>query len=111
MSDMIRAGRRADTIIFVCSARDYHAMDWFDEVKRIAADTNVFVATDVAFTPAEPEAVTRRHEVLVLYNIDRLLWKQQSRLSDLWRNAVKALSTPLQVLGLRRLARRHPGAV
>lgn len=100
-------------VIFVCDSRDYHAMDWFHVVKEICAGTGhpVFVATDISDQGGELSLVKEDDKIIQLFNINKLLFKKQSRFADLWRNFIKVGTTPLQILGLRKLAKQYPGAI
>jgi len=99
-------------IIFVCDSRDYHAMDWFHVVKDICVDCDVKVATDVTSDKNEADTLIKvGDEIIQLFNISGLLFKRQSRFADIWRNAVKLLTTPLQISELRRLSRTNEGAI
>lgn len=98
-------------IIFVCSANDYHAMDWYHVVKRICKDYPVFVATDIAEESGEIRLVKDDDKVVQLFNINGLLFKKQSRFGDLWRNFMKVAATPFQIIGLRKLAKQYPYAI
>lgn len=100
-----------DTILFVCDANDYHAIDWYDEVRRIASEYNVLVVTDIAVRNDERNHEHLQHKVLMLSNINWLLLKRQSQFANHWRNVVKMLSIPLQVLMLRRLSAKFDGAL
>lgn len=101
---------RTDKLVFLCGVRDFHAMDWYRRACEKLPDGSVSIITDLmageGFTClAKPE--DRIHRLVI---IDRLLFRHQSRSGDRWRNLVKAVVLPLQVLLLRRFARTHPKA-
>lgn len=100
-----------ETVIFVCDARDYHAMDWFHEVKSIAVNCDVFLATDISGDGNVPDLTKRDDKVVRLFNINKFLLKKQSAVADVWRNFVKLASTPMQIIGLRKLKRQYPDAI
>lgn len=100
-------------IIFVCDSRDYHAMDWFHVVKEICTSKghSVLVATDITDVGGELCLIQEDDKVIRLFDINKLLFKRQSRIADIWRNFIKIITTPFQILELRRLAKQHPSAI
>lgn len=99
------------TIVFVGNARDFHAMDWYRTVREICPDRDVLFATDLIESEGHRRLITEGDRIVDLVNVDRWLLARQSRTGNVWRNFVKALAAPLQVLALRRFARRMPSAV
>lgn len=99
-------------IIFVCDSRDNHAMDWFHAVKEICVDGSVIVATDISNNESNDISLLKNDDTVVqLLNINRLLFKKQSRFADIWRNLIKLIATPLQVFGLLKLSRKYPDSI
>lgn len=98
-------------IFLVGPARGFHTMDWYRTIKRICSDREVILATDLVESEGHPKLVTDDDNIIELYNIDRLLLKNQSAFGNLYRNAVKALAVPVQAWRLKRLARANPDAV
>ena len=97
-------------ITFVGNARCYHSMDWFRTVRSLSpTDRNINFLTDLIDSERHAVLVRSDDNVGNLYNIDWLLFRQQSRLSDAWRNVVKLLLSPVQVILLRRYVNKHPG--
>lgn len=99
------------TVIFVCDARDYHAMDWFHEVKDIAVGCDVFLATDISGDGNVPDLTRVDDKVVRLFNINKFLLKKQSVVADIWRNFIKLVSTPMQIQGLKRVKAQYPDAI
>jgi hypothetical protein len=102
-----------DKIIFVCDSRDYHAIDWFHIVNDICYDKgySVMIATDIFDENEKFNLINKSDSVIQLYNINKLLIKKQSRFSDIWRNIIKLVTTPLQIFGLIKLRKQFPNAV
>jgi hypothetical protein len=98
-------------LVFLCGARDFHAIDWYRRAKELLPDVDVCILTDVIAGEGFQKLVDHRDRVFNLVIIDRLLLSKQSRLGNLWRNAVKLLVFPIQVALTRRFARRNPGAI
>lgn len=101
----------ARKVIFVGNARDFHAMDWYRTIREICADRDVVFATDLIESEGHARLVTAEDRIVDLFNVDRFLLPAQTTLGNVWRNLVKAVATPLQVLRLRRLAAANPTAV
>lgn len=93
-------------IVFVGNARCYHTIDWYRTVRRLEPRRPVVLVTDLIESEGHRRLVAAGDEVINLFNIDHLLLKEQSRGGNLWRNAVKLLVVPLQVLRLRAIYRR-----
>lgn len=98
-------------IIFVGSAKDYHTMDWYRQVRDLCPQRYVAIATDLIESEGHARLVTPEDNVLELCIVDSLLLGTQSALGNLWRNVVKLIALPISVLKLRALARRHKGAI
>lgn len=101
----------ADPLVFLCGARDFHAMDWFRRAQELLPGRRVWILTDLIAGEGFRKIVTEQDPVHRLLIIDSLLLTRQSRFGNLWRNLVKLLVFPLQVLLVRRFAARHPGAI
>lgn len=98
-------------IIFVCGASDYHSMDWYHEVKNICVNKKILLATDFADNNNEKNCILPDDKVVSLFNISSLLWKTSSKYGDLWRNLVKLLFSPMEIIGLKKLAKQNPNAL
>ncbi len=101
---------KPNKIIFVCDSRDYHAMDWYHTVKDICNTNNVFVATDI-IADLDNNLILEDDNILELRNINFLLFNNQSRISDIWRNFIKLLSSFFQVYKLRKLSKTYPNSI
>jgi hypothetical protein len=92
-------------------------MDWFHVMSRdICKDkADSIVATDILDTNSGVESLSTRTDDTVnplLYDIKPLInSKGKLELGDIWRNGIKVLTTPMQISGLRRLARENEGVV
>jgi len=93
------------SITFVCSARDYHAVDWYRLVKALCPNRRVLIITDLIESEGVERLVDCRDEVLQLLSLDRWLFKNQSRLGNIWRNFVKIVSAPLAAWRLNSLSK------
>lgn len=98
-------------IIFVGSGKDYHTIDWYRSVKGLCAGRGVYIATDLIESEGEERIISESDNVILLFNIDRLLLKRQSVVGNIWRNFIKLVALPLSVIKLRSLFREKPDAI
>lgn len=71
----------------------------------------ICILTDLIAGEGFKKLVDERDTVYRLLIIDPLLLKKPSKLGNVWRNIVKLLVFPLQVMLVRRFAARNPGAI
>lgn len=95
------------SIIFVASARDYHAMDWYCIVKRLCPQRKVAVVTDLIVGEGFEKIVSADDEIFLLFPTDKVLLSDQSRLGNLWRNIVKLAVIPILAVRLNAFSRAN----
>ncbi len=95
-------------IVFVCGARDFHAMDKYRVTVKAVYPRRVLLLTDLIESESQPKLITKEIPVYHLYNIDWLLFKNQSSLGNIWRNFIKALLMPVQVYHLKKFYKENP---
>jgi len=93
-------------LIFLCGARDFHAYDWYSEVKKIYPG-QIEIFTDMIASEGFDKLVNNSDKIKNLFIIDSLLLSKQGKLSDLWRNIIKVIVLPLQVFLLRRYIKKE----
>lgn len=98
-------------IIIIGNARDCHAMDWYRTIKKVCSNRNVIFATDLIDSESHLKIVREDDDIIDLYNIDWLLFNGQTSMGNVWRNSVKFLVSPLQILKIKSIAKKHPNAV
>lgn len=98
-------------IVFVASARDYHAIDWYRLVKELCPKRSVYVATDLVEGEGFDRIVTAEDKVVVLFPNDMFLFRDQSFYGNIWRNIVKILTLPVIALRLNALKKMNVGTV
>ena len=98
-------------IIFVASARDYHAMDWFHSIKSLCPNLRIAIATDLIEGEGFSKIVSHDDEVLLLFPLDKFLLSDQSGIGNLWRNIIKLAILPLLAFKLRSLSKSIENAV
>lgn len=95
-------------IVFICGATDFHAMDKYWLTARVVYPRKVFLLTDSIELEKQSKILKRDTLVFQLFNIDWLLFKQNSKIGNFWRNFVKAILIPVQVVKLRRFYKNNP---
>jgi hypothetical protein len=100
-----------DKIIFVGDGRDFHAMDWYRTIKKICSTRQVFYATDLIDSEGRRKILEDEDSLIKLFNIDWLLFPNQSSAGNIWRNLIKVLVFPLQVISLRKIAKANPESI
>lgn len=98
-------------LVFLCGARDFHAMDWYKSAKQLLVEYDVIVLTDLIGGEGFKTIIDKTDKVVKLFILDHLLFRKQSHVGNLWRNTLKVLIFPLQVLLLSKYSKRNPGAV
>lgn len=97
-------------VVIVGNARCYHTMDKYRLTRSVIHPGRTVFLTDLIESESHARLVSESDEIAELFNVDRLLLKNQSMLGNVWRNAIKALAIPMQMVSLRRYSRRNPGA-
>ena len=98
-------------LVFLCGARDFHAMDWYKSAKELMPDVDCCIVTDLIAGEGFKKIINNEDKVYKLLILDYFLFRNQSSLGDKWRNLLKLLVLPLQVFLLRRFAKKNPNAV
>lgn len=98
-------------LVFLCGARDFHAMDWYKSAKELLTDHEVLILTDLIAGEGYKKLIDHFDKVHRLLILDKLLFKRQSRIGSIWRNALKLLVFPIQIAKIKSFARQHPNAV
>lgn len=98
-------------IIIVGNARDYHAMDWYRTIKKVCSHRKALFATDLIDSESHLKIISDEDHIIDLYNIDRFLFKRQTRLGNVWRNIIKLLFSPVQVWKVKSIAKKYPNAI
>ena len=100
-----------EDVIFVGGARDYHIMEWYRTIRSICDSKSIAFATDLIEGEGFEKLINEDDRIIPLFIIDRLLFRHQSNYGNIWRNFVKLMMAPLQVVRLKAIAKRNPNAV
>jgi hypothetical protein len=98
-------------IIFIGGARDYHVVDWYRTIKEICSNSEIVFVTDSIDGEGFEKLINEDDCIIKLLNIDWLLFTRQSKYGNIWRNFIKLIFIPLQVLRLKEIARDNPDAI
>lgn len=96
--------------MFLCGARDFHAMDWYKSAKENHRGLHVSILTDIIVGEGFERLITSQDKVAKLIILDNFLFKSQSSVGNIWRNFVKLIALPFQVILLRKFYIQHPSA-
>lgn len=94
-------------VIILGGARDFHAMDWFRAVRRIAPTLSIVFVTDSFEAEGFKDLSQPDDRIEPLFIIDAWLFGSASRLAHLWRNLVKLFFAPIQAFRLRKYVMQH----
>lgn len=98
-------------IVFVGNARDYHAIDWYRTVKKVCPAYKVFFLTDLIESESHTRLLHPTDHIHHLFNIDKFLFRNQSKLGNKWRNFIKLFFFPLQIILLKKFSKKYPNSV
>jgi hypothetical protein len=98
-------------IIFIGGARDYHVVDWYRTIQEICSNREIIFVTDSIDGEGFEKLISEDDRIIKLLNIDRLLFTQQSKYGNIWRNFIKLLFIPLQILRLAKISKDNPDAI
>ncbi len=86
-------------------------MDWYRTVRSICDKKNIAFVTDLIESEGFEKIANDGDKIIELFVIDGLLFRNPSRYGDAWRNLVKLIVAPLQIMRLKKIAKRNPHAV
>ena len=98
-------------IVFVCGARDFHAMDKYRITTKAVYPRRVVILTDLIESEGQPKIIAKNTPIFHLYIIDWLLFKKQSSIANLWRNFIKMIFIPVQITHLKSFYKKNPNHI
>lgn len=90
-------------IVILGGVRDFHAMDWYRAVCRICPDRRVDFVTDMFEAEGLKSLAEPEDNITSLFIIDWILMQNNSTLGNIWRNFIKILFFPIQIVMFRYL--------
>jgi hypothetical protein len=98
-------------LVFLCGARDFHAMDWYKSAKELLPQRDICILTDLIAGEGFKTLIDERDKVFKLFILDRFLLNKQSAFGNIWRNILKMLVFPRQVFLIKQFSRKNPDAI
>ena len=95
------------TPVFLGSGRCFHTMDWFRSCCELVDTPPVFITDNYGREGFVP-LLQPMDNIYELFIIDSFLFERASILGHLWRNFLKLLLIPLQIIKLRRALQELP---
>jgi hypothetical protein len=98
-------------LVFLCGARDFHAMDWYKSAIALIPDAEISIVTDLIAGEGFKKIISDKDLVHKLLILDPFLFKKQSKTGDKWRNLLKLIVLPIQIFLLKRFAKNNPNTI
>ena len=98
-------------LVFLCGARDFHAMDWYRRSLEQLSNINIYILTDLIEGEKYKKLINARDKVFRLIILDNFLLRDQSGFGHFWRRLIKIIVFPLQVLLIKRFAKINPDSI
>ena len=95
------------TVIFLGNGRCYHTLDWFRSAQNVSQDNPPILVTDLIESESFEKLIRPTDMVVNLFILDKFLLKKQSWVGNVWRNLVKLLVLPIQIILFRRLVKKY----
>lgn len=98
-------------LIFLCGARDFHAIDWYRSAEEQLNKENLCILTDLIAGEGFQKIVCEDDNVYSLIILDKILFRGQSNIGNLWRNILKLLVLPIQIILIKKFNKRNPNSI
>lgn len=98
-------------LIFLCGARDFHAMDWYKSAKLLLKNVDIIILTDLIEAEGYKKLITPQDKVVNLFILDKILFRKQSKIAHIWRNILKIIFFPFQVILIKKFSKKNPNAI
>ena len=98
-------------IFILCSSKDFHAMDWYKSFKKVGPLLKIKIITDSIESEGFPKLINDLDVVHKLFIIDKFLFTYQFNFGNIWRNFIKAILFPIQVIKLKKIAKLYPNSI
>ena len=97
-------------IAFLCGARDYHAIDWYKTISKLT-NNRIILVTDLISGEGYKQLINSDDLIYKLVILDKFLFKTESRLGNYWRNVLKFIIFPIQVILICNFKRKNPNTI
>tara|TARA_Y100000746_G_scaffold221935_1_gene221882 strand:+ start:587 stop:1714 length:1128 start_codon:yes stop_codon:yes gene_type:complete len=108
---MLIKNSKYKNLVFLCGARDFHAMDWYKRSLEELNNINIYILTDLIEGENFQKLITSKDKVFKLIILDNFLLRDQSEIGHLWRRIIKIIIFPIQVLLIRRFSNKFPKTI
>ncbi len=98
-------------LVFLCGARDFHAIDWYRRSLDELTNINIYILTDLIEGENFKKLITSKDKVFKLIILDNFLLRDQSEIGHLWRRIIKIIVFPIQVILIRRFSKKFPNTI
>ena len=98
-------------IVFLCGARDFHAIDWYRSAEERLPNEKLCILTDLIAGEGFQKIVSEDDNIYSLIILDKFLFKRQSNIGNLWRNILKLLVLPIQIILIKRFDKRNLNSI
>lgn len=95
-------------IAFLLNSKDIHSVDWYKCALKSLTSEDLYVITDITDEGSLNGINIPEGHFIKLCPLNRFLLFKDSKLGDIWRNVLKIIALPLQVLKLRQFGKTHP---
>jgi hypothetical protein len=97
----------------LCGARDFHAIDWYRSTLNNKVENNVqlLILTDLIQGEGYKKLITSNDNLHKLFILDYFLFKKESKFGNYWRNILKFLVFPIQIIFIIKFKRKFPNSV
>ncbi len=99
------------SIVFLCGARDFHAMDWYRSARKLLKGVHICILTDLICGENFKKLINDDDEVYRLLILDKFLFRNQGHKADIWRNILKFAVMPFQSALVKNFYKRHPNSI
>ncbi len=87
-----------NNFVFLCGLRDFHAIDWLRSFEKNFPNFQYVIICDTIEAEGEKSLVSKHDIVEKLIIIDKLLFKSKNKFANLFRNSIKLIFFPIQVI-------------
>ena len=100
-------------IVYLCGARDFHAMDWYRSTQRNleGSGINLLLLTDLIEGEGYKKLITSKDNLHKLVILDNFLFKYESKYGNYWRNLIKLVVFPIQIISIFKFNQKFPQSI
>lgn len=94
-------------VYFLGNGRCFHTLDWYRSIEKQILPADLFFITDLIESEGQKKLLTEKDNIYHLFNIDNLLPSYQSNLIHKYRNMLKLLLLPIQIIKLKLITKKY----